>query len=539
MGWGCRVDKEMIPPEEDRLELALRASNEGIWQWRVSDHSVQYSDRVLGFLDCNSDNAPNIFTDIDRCFHENDREHFKRVLEGVLKQDGKELFGVDIRFLKDSGSISWLRIRGACVRDDEGYPLMIAGSIIDISRRKEAELALEEERHLIRMLIENIPNNVYFKDMDSRFVMANQATAEKMGLKNSAELIGKTDHDFFTAQHADKSRRDELEIMLSGHPQESTVERETWVGQEDSYVITTKIPWYDRRGNVKGTFGVTSDVSALVTTQLRLSKVAEELRIRNRIYEEELQLAHDIQRAVLDDEIPDISIQGGHQLSFATKYIPASEMAGDFYEVIPISKTEVGLLICDVMGHGVRSALIVSMLRGLLERERDSARLPEWLLYGLNDGLYRILNKSGITMFATALYMVFDLEAGRINYSSAGHPMPMLKKDGKVSFLKSDQQVVGPALGLLPETPYCGDSLSFDAFNQLYLYTDGIYEAENAHGEQFGREGVSDFIAELEDDMPVQEVIDHLTEMVGEYCGGNGYGDDVCMLGVELAGARG
>lgn len=524
----------MIPPEDDRLELALRASNEGIWQWHVSDHSVQYSDRVLGFLDCCSDNAPNIFTDIDRCFHENDREHFKRVLEGVLKQNGKELFGVDIRYLKEDGSICWLRIRGACVRDDAGYPVLIAGSMIDISRRKEAELALEEERHLLRMLIENIPNNVYFKDLDSRFVMANKATAEKMGLEVGSDLIGKTDHDFFSTMHADKSRKDELEIMLSGTPQESTVERETWVGQEDSYVITTKIPWYDRKGKIRGTFGVTSDVSALVTTQLRLSSIAEQLRVRNKLYEEELQLAHDIQRAVLDDSIPDISVPGGHHLSFATKYIPASEMAGDFYEVIPISKTEIGLLICDVMGHGVRSALIVSMLRGLLERERDAARLPEWLLYGLNDGLYRILNKAGITMFATALYMTIDLGAGKLSYASAGHPMPLIKKNGKVSFLNSQKNIVGPALGLLPETPYCGDRISLSEFDQMFLFTDGIYEAENSSGEQFGREGMRDFVADLEKGMPVQEVIDHLAEMVGEYCGGNGYGDDVCMLGIDV-----
>lgn len=527
----------MLPPEEDRLELALSASNEGIWKWTVGEVQMEYSDRVLGFMGYDLESAPNVFTEYDRCFHENDRAHFQQVLEGVLKKDGRELFGVDLRFLRGDGNVCWLRIRGACVRQD-GEAALMAGSMIDISRRKEAELALEEERHLLRMLIENIPNNVYFKDEESRFVMVNQATADKMGLESGADLIGRTDHDFFLDEHADKSRDDELEIMETKASQLQTLERETWDGRDDSWVITTKIPWYDRKGEVRGTFGVTSDVSPLVNTQKRLVDAAEQLRVRNETYREELQLAREIQAAVLEDVIEPLDgggDAGGYDVRFATKYIPASEMAGDFYEVIPISKNKVGLLICDVMGHGVRAALVVSMLRGLIEREQLSASSPEWFLYGLNDGLAKILNRAGITMFATALYVVIDAVEGVVSYASAGHPMPLVMKDGGCEILSKSGVLKGPALGLMPESPYAGSEIAMNDFDRMLLFTDGVFEAENLEGEEYGEDGVCKLLESFEGEMSVGEVVDELTERVAAYCGGGKFGDDVCILGIEVS----
>ncbi|MFC4993454.1 SpoIIE family protein phosphatase [Rubritalea tangerina] len=522
---------------QDRLELALRASNEGIWQWNVIEQEVSYSERVLSFLGYDSGEAPNIFLQPDLYLHEDDLPLFKQEVGGILRDRGTDLMAVDCRYRRPEGYFAWLRIRGACIRNDHGRVTKIAGSMIDISKRKNAENALSDERHLLRQLIENIPNNIYFKDRDSRFVMVNKATAVKMGYQSPKEIIGKTDHDFFDKVHADKSRSDEVEIMESLLPQEESLERETWEGgEQDTWVLTTKIPWLDSKGGVRGTFGVTSDVSDMVNVQIRLSNAAAELKKRNQEYQEELELARQVQHSVLDpkpESFPRMGKGTACGVGFSTYYKPDSEMAGDFYEVFAISDTKAGVLICDVMGHGVRAALVVAMLRGLIEKESDSAESPEWFLYGLNDSLVNIFSHAGIQMFATALYLIFDLEKGRMEFATAGHPLPIIRKDGVARVLSSEKIVRGPALGLVPEAPYGADSIGLDELDQVIMFTDGIYEVENAEGEELGVERLIRFLSDR-----IQsgggETLDAIVALAGEHCGCAHYGDDVCMLAVDV-----
>ena len=87
------------------------------------------------------------------------------------------------------------------------------------------------------------------------------------------------------------------------------------------------------------------------------------------------------------------------RIGFGSRYVPISGLAGDFFEVIPLRHDCAGVLICDVMGHGVRSALIVAMLRGLLEKQRSLAGDPGAFLQGLNEGLAAILERARTTMF--------------------------------------------------------------------------------------------------------------------------------------------
>lgn len=527
----------MQTPHDDRYELALRASNEGIWQWDVREGHVSYSDRVLSFLGYeNSEDAPNIFMQPELYLHENDLAKFERVLANMLAPDGLEMFAIDCRYIRPDEVIAWLRIRGACIRNDAGEALRIAGSIIDISKRKNAELALEEERYLLYQLIDNIPNNIYFKDTESRFVMVNRATANKMGHEQVSTLLGKTDYDIFDAAHAKKSRDDELLIMKTKEAQEESLEREIWEGQPDTWVLTTKIPWLDRNGNAKGTFGVSSDVSEIINVQLRLAEVANELKQRNEQYAQELELARQVQQSVLDDDplpFPRNGVPTDLGIKFSSRYLPDSEMAGDFFEILKISDTQVGMLICDVMGHGVRASLVVAMLRGLVEKEREASKQAEWFLYGLNDSLSKILNHAGIQMFATAFYAVVDLDEGTFQYGSAGHPMPFIKRDGKVDLLSSEKVVKGPALGLMPEAPYGAETIPLDEIEQFIMYTDGIYEVENATGEQIGIERLCELLNE-NSTSDIDRALGLLMNAAKDFGASKGYGDDVCMFGFDV-----
>jgi diguanylate cyclase (GGDEF)-like protein/PAS domain S-box-containing protein len=125
---------------------------------------------------------------------------------------------------------------------------------------------------LIRTLMDNSPDRIYFKDRDSRFILVNQATASFLGLKDPAEAVGKTDSDFFSAEHARQAFRDEQEIIAGGRPLVGIEEKETWPDGRETWVSTTKLPLRDHANRIIGTFGTSRDITA--------TKQNEEARIR-------------------------------------------------------------------------------------------------------------------------------------------------------------------------------------------------------------------------------------------------------------------
>jgi len=524
------MTQETNSRRELRLDCAFRASNEGLWEWEIGSDAVYYSPRILSFLDFPPTDAPNIFKDPSGSLHEDDVERFEKELARILSDPEKELFAVDARVKKRDGTWCWLRIRGVPVRDQEGRITSLAGSIINITRRKEAEEEWKEDRHLLRLLIENVPVNIYFKDRDSRFILANTATATKLGAGSVEELLGKTDYDFFDTAHADKSRDDEVHIMETGEKQIESLEREIWRDKEDTWVLTTKLPWKDRKGRVKGIFGVTNDVTELVRMQKQLEKTHAAL-------EAELQLAREVQQALIPEQIPVFprhESPGTPRLHFAHRYLPGSGLAGDFFDIMPISDEVIAVFICDVMGHGVRSALVVAMLRGLMDKGRDFEDDPSKFLASLNGGLAQLLSRIDTMIFATAFYGVMDLGAGEFRYACAGHPAPLVRAGGDVAPLPVPKEIRGPALGLRPQSAYGVATRPIGEISSLLLYTDGLIEAENPQGEQFGAERLAQAVREAGEKADAEQILQQVMGGVERFTGAERFEDDVCLIGVKV-----
>ena len=515
--------------------MALRASNEGIWDWDLMTDEIQYSGRILRFFGCRRNEMPHLFRELDR-IHEEDRAQFQAGLERVLAPEGEQLLAVEPRVRSARGRWRYYRIRGIVVRDERGEAVRMAGSMIDISRRKEVEGELLDERHLMRVLIDNVPLNIYFKDLESRFTLVNQSIVRWLGGKKEDDLLGRTDHDFFDAAHADQARRDEEQIIETGEPILGYVEREGAEGEEEKWVLTTKMPWPDRKGRTIGTFGVSGDVTELVTTQRSLAEVAAKLQQRNNEMEEELSLAREVQQALLPKEYPVVPAGVApteSRLLFGHRYLPISGMAGDFFEVIPSGDQAVTLLICDVMGHGVRSAIIVSMLRGLLEQARMAATDPAELLTMLNGGLHSILKEARVTMFATAFVVVADLERNELRYASAGHPAGIVRTVDGTKILFLGEEGPGPGLGLFGDAEYETHRVALDEIRHLLLFTDGIYEVENRSGEAFLQDRLVQVVEDARDG-GLEEMLDSVLERVLSFAGSQQFDDDVCLLGMAL-----
>ena len=520
----------------ERLELALKASNEGIWDWWTDRKEIYYSRRILEFLECGRKRAPHLFLPPFACIHPEDHRAFEMAVAQALQDGGPETLVVDARVQSGGGDWRWLRIRGTVVRTRDGKAYRIAGSMIDISLRKYAEAQVEDERFLLRQLLDHIPVHVYFKDLESRFVMVNQGMAEWMGLADGSGLIGKHDRDFFDEDHWKPAEKDEHTIIATGQPITDQIEHETWRVGEETWVMTSKFPWRDRHGRIKGTFGVSSDVTKLVKAEREAIRLARQLQQKNQAYEEELHLAREIQQALTGRGVPHIANARGH-VSFGSRYIPITGLAGDFFEVIHVRDDCAGFLICDVMGHGVRSALIVAMLRGLLEKQRAQAASPGIFLQDLNDGLAAILERAGTTMFATAFYGVIDLAAATFSYACAGHPGPIVDGPDGIRQLAAERHEKGPGLGLIHGSAYPTIAMPLASLKRMILFTDGIVEAENPQGEPFFALRLMEIVAR-NSQHTLDVLLDDILASVLAFSETRHFDDDVCLLGVEIAPAE-
>ena len=135
-------ESNMDPISRDQFDLVLHASNEGVWDWRVGDDAIYYSDRALEFLGYSQEAAPNLIKYASDYLYQDDLERFQTSFDDVLASGEDDILAVDCRYHHPDGSLRWLRIRGAVVRDDSGDALQMIGSLIDISRRKNIETAV-------------------------------------------------------------------------------------------------------------------------------------------------------------------------------------------------------------------------------------------------------------------------------------------------------------------------------------------------------------------------------------------------------------
>jgi PAS domain S-box-containing protein len=182
-------------------------------------------------------------------------------------------------FQSPQGGQQYVQVLKSPVYDARGEIIGVQGIFWDVTERRKAEEALIQERTLLRTLMDNIPDTIYFKDRSSRFLRVNKALARRFGFASPDDVVGKTDFDIFAKEHAEPAFRDEQDVMRSGRPIIAKEELETTPDRWEAWVSTTKMPLLDIQGNVIGTFGVSRDITdrKLVESALQRAKEAAEL----------------------------------------------------------------------------------------------------------------------------------------------------------------------------------------------------------------------------------------------------------------------
>ena len=144
-------------------------------------------------------------------------------------------------------------------------------------------LASPMEQALVTSFLATVPDNVYFKDRDSRFIAVSASFLRYVGRQTAAEIIGRTDSDLFSAGHAQPALEDEREIMRTGQPMVGKLEKETWPDGRVAWVMTNKLPLRNEQGEIIGTFGVSKDVTAAKEMEGALEKARKEVMDASRL----------------------------------------------------------------------------------------------------------------------------------------------------------------------------------------------------------------------------------------------------------------
>jgi serine phosphatase RsbU (regulator of sigma subunit) len=269
----------------------------------------------------------------------------------------------------------------------------------------------------------------------------------------------------------------------------------------------------------------------------RVAERTRELAGKNALMAEDLEMARELQMTFLPSRFPTLprgATQAASAVKFSSILHPTNSVSGDYYNVVPISDTSVGIFICDVTGHGVRAALVTAMMRTLEEQLSQLAADPGALFTQMNRSLRGILGHLGTSLFTTACYVIVDIASGRLSFANAGHPSPLLVREttGEVEDI-SERNATGPALGLFDDTRYQTHELMLAAGDLLLVFTDGLFKAVNPHSETFGTARLRESVRRRSG-LPLGKLIQDVFTEVETFTDGQPFTDDICVIGMEV-----
>ncbi len=468
------------------------------------------------------------------------REEFVKAM-----QENDLLSGFESQVRRKDGTLIWISENCRAVRDVQGRLLFYEGTVEDVTQRQTAEEGLRKSEALYHSLVETLPQNIFRKDLEGHFTFGNQQFCKTLG-RSLPEIVGKTDFDFFPAELAAKYQQDDHTVLKTKKPYD-TVEEHQPPGRGKIYVQVVKTPICDADGNVMGLQGIFWDITQQKLAEERIRKAnaqlaqsRKELRDKNKEMEDDMRMAREIQLNILPQAyplFPRSAAEPESAFKFTHRYLPTGTVGGDFFTVSALSETQASLFVCDVAGHGIRSALVTAMIRALVEELKPVATDPGQFLTKLNLDLCSILKNTGSPLFTTAFYLVAETLTGTLNFANAGHPKPVRinRQRGEVQPLVGNGRRNQPALGLFENANYVASQAVMDPADVLVLYTDGLVEVHNRKEEMWTE---AQLVASLQAraQLPPDQILDGLLAEIKAFSEGSRFDDDVCLVTMEFAG---
>ncbi|TDI85553.1 MAG: response regulator [Caldithrix sp.] len=245
------------------------------------------------------------------------------------------------------------------------------------------------------------------------------------------------------------------------------------------------------------------------------------------LFKEELSLARELQERLLPNEFPE-----ANGISFTAKYLPALEVGGDFYDVMPLANNRIAILIADITGHGIQAALSTTLLKLSFSDFKNCDMGTGDILAGMNATLMKILPAN---VFVAALVVILDTRSAQCSIVNGGIPYPIVLRRSKHRV--EPVLASGLVLGVVEKASYTPGQevvIKLEESDSLILYTDGLSEIQNEANEQFGYEFLKNMILE-NSEKSGEKLIEHLVSLARRFSNQDHNWDDITILGIEKA----
>ncbi len=400
----------------------------------------------------------------------------------------------------------------------------------DITLRRQSEEQLRTEHTAIQLA----GSGIAIADLQTHLMYGNPATLRLWGIADQDAARQLTLSDLFS------------DSTLAATIVETVSTTQTWSQEVEArrtdgstfYVQAAATANFDADDELIGIVLSFNDVTERRRAEAQREQYAEQLRIRNAEMVADLDMAREIQLALLPRDFPAFPVGAKPEdtlLKFNHLYRSSTTLGGDFFSIIPVSEHQAALFACDVMGHGMRAALITAIMRSMVEELRPVADNPGLFLSHMNREFMTILRDAEEFMFVSASYILFDLKERRLVFSDAGHPNPLLtnRQRRTVVPLRDKEEPLGPALGIMDKYSYPVIERPLELGDGVLIYTDGITEVEGANREQYGEDRLF-ASARRHLALTPEQLLPAVTADAEDFATNSTFDDDVCLVIAEV-----
>jgi sigma-B regulation protein RsbU (phosphoserine phosphatase) len=290
--------------------------------------------------------------------------------------------------------------------------------------------------------------------------------------------------------------------------------------------VMTLINRINGTGFSSGDLNLAQALAAQASVPIHYAGLQEALEDKRQL-DRDMQIAQQIQNSLLPQELPSYP-----SVELAAFNHPALEIGGDYYDFVKIDDKHIGLAIADVSGKGVGGALMMAVCRSVLRVNAPNVYDPSSMLSSLNKTLSSNLAED---MFISMLYMVLNLETNQLSFARAGHEAPILVRDGETTAERLN--TTGIAIGLVDNDIFTNTvetrNISLQSGDLLVSYTDGITEAMNSDGDEWGTDSLQLSIQNMAN-ASAQDLLDNIRNSVLTFAGNNRQYDDMTMLALKI-----
>lgn len=464
-----------------------------------------------------------IGSNVDKLIQKDALKPIEKLIMGMSTERPIATYGSE--FIRNglSNWVSWT-IHG--IFDEQGALIEVQSVGRDLTDIKMAGEALKQSETRLADIIDFMPEAILAINKEGRVIVWNKAM-EALTSVAAEDVLGKDNYEHslpfyqirrpiladmvlmpskdFEAEYIDFKREDKALMGETFIPS---------LGPKGSYLLAKAAPLYDVNGDVVGAIESIRDL-----TERRL---IEQMLNRTKM---ELNIAAEIQKSFIPKNVPGVP---GFYIAAMT--VPAMEVGGDFYDFIPLSAGECGLVVADVAGKSIPAALFMALSRTIIRANiADSSNASEVLKK--SNKMIAMDGASG--MFVTLLYGILNGRDQSLSFANAGHQSPLIFRSENCQL--DEEKASGAALGIIEDMDYIDCYVKFSPGDIALFYTDGVTEALNNLGEMYGEERLINVI-KTNCKLDAKDLIESIFNDILSFCSGKEQHDDITLVALKACG---